>query len=234
MASKTKMTITALVLVLASFSTSSYAQWNYQITPYLWASSIEGISSVAGRDVGFQADFTDIVTFVDAGIAARFEAKSDNWGYFLDGFFIKLSADTDRQVGALKVTNDQSIIEGGVSYALTDQFEILVGGRYEKIDQTLTFAVLPRLNGGDSWLDGFIGAAWQPIKSDKWTVRLRGDIGTGDSDSVWQFAAVGGYHFNKAWSIYANYRYLSTDFESDKFKWDVDQSGLGLGLGISW
>jgi len=219
---------------LASFSATSQAEWKYQITPYLWAASLDGTTAVAGNDVDFKADFGDLISFVDAGVAARFEAKSERWGYFVDGFFIKLSADTDQQRGAIKVTNDQKIVEAGLSYALSQKLDLIVGGRYQKIDQDLVLPVIRDLNGGDSWIDGFIGAVWQPVNTDKWTLKLRGDIGAGDSDSVWQAGVGGGYHFNKTWSILAAYRYLSTDFESDQFKWDVDQSGFGLGLGISW
>jgi len=219
---------------LTSFSANSHAEWNYQLTPYLWASNMDGTSSVAGKDIDFSADFGDLVTFLDAGFAANFVAKSDTWGYFIDGNFVKLKTDALGVKGGLGVAVDQKIIEAGLSYSLTEQFEIIVGGRYQKIDEDLNIPLLPSLNGGDSWVDGFIGGVWQPVNSDKWTLKLRGDIGAGDSDSVWQAGIGGGYRFNKTWSILFAYRYLSTDFESEKFKWDVDQSGLGIGLGISW
>ncbi len=223
-----------LGILLVSLSTNAQAEWKYQVTPYLWAASLDGTTKVAGREIDFNTDFGDLISYVDAGVAARFDARSDRWGYFLDGFFIKLSADSDRQIGAIKVTNDQKIVEAGLSYVLSEQFDLIVGGRYQKIDQGLSLPVIGNLNGGDSWVDGFIGAIWQPVNTDKWTLKLRGDIGTGDSDSVWQVGIGGGYRFNQTWSMLVAYRYLSTDFESNQFKWDVDQSGLGLGLGIRW
>ena len=30
------------------------------------------------------------------------------------------------------------------------------------------------------------------------------------------------------------YRYLDTEYESNQFKWDVSQSGFGIGLGFRW
>lgn len=234
MYTKRAVAFTTLGILLAGLSANSHAEWDYQFTPYLWAANLDGTTTVAGQEVDFKADFGDLISFVDAGLAARFEAKSDSWGYFVDGFFIKLSGGNDRQVGAIDISIDQKIVEAGLSYSLSEQFDIIAGGRYQKIDEDLTLPVIGDLNGGDSWVDGFIGAVWQPVKTDKWSLRFRGDIGTGDSDSVWQVAVGGGYHFNKTWSALVNYRYLSTDFESDIFKWDVNQSGLGLGLGISW
>lgn len=76
----------------------------------------------------FKADFGDRISFVDAGLAARFEAKSDSWGYFVDGFFIKLSDGNDRQVGAIDISIDQKIVEAGLSYSLSEQFDIIAGG----------------------------------------------------------------------------------------------------------
>jgi len=221
-------------ILLAGLSVTSQAEWSYQLTPYLWASSLDGTTAVAGQDVDFSADFGDLVSALDAGGALHFQAKADTWGYFIDGNFVKLSADDLGLLGGGDVSVDQKIIEAGVSYSMSEEFDIIAGGRYQKVDQDLNLPILPSLNGGDSWVDGFIGAVWQPVNTDKWTLKLRGDIGTGDSDSVWQVGIGGGYRFNKTWSMLAAYRYLSTDFESDKFKWDVDQSGLGIGLGISW
>ena len=233
MTSTRKITFALLGISLASFSANSHAAWNYQLTPYLWASNMDGTTAVAGQEVDFTAEFSDLVSHLDAGFAANFTAKSDAWGYFIDGTFVKLKTDELGVKGGIDVALDQKIVEAGLSYRLSEQFDLIAGGRYQKIDEDLN-SPIGSLNGGDSWIDGFIGAVWQPVDTDKWTLKLRGDIGAGDSDSVWQAVIGGGYRFNKTWSILAAYRYLSTDFESEKFKWDVDQSGLGLGLGISW
>ena len=233
MTSTRKITSALLGITLAGLSANSHAEWKYQLTPYLWGSSLDGTTAVAGQDIDFSADFSDLVSNLDAGFAANFTAQSETWGYFIDGNFVKLSADDLGLMGGLDVAVDQKIVEAGISYRLSEQFNLIGGGRYQKVDEDIN-SPIGSLNGGDSWIDGFIGAVWQPVNTDKWTLKLRGDIGAGDSDSVWQAGIGGGYRFNKTWSILLAYRYLSTDFESEKFKWDVDQSGLGLGVGISW
>ena len=234
MTSTRNFTFALLGISLAAFSATSQAEWKYQLTPYIWASNMDGTTAVAGQEVDFTAEFSDLVSYLDAGFAANFTAKSDTWGYFIDGNFVKLKADELGLMAGVDVAVDQKIVEAGVSYSLSDQFDIIGGGRYQKVDEDVNLPLNRSLNGGDSWIDGFIGVAWQPIDTDKWMLRLSGDIGAGDSDSVWQGRIGGGYRFNKTWSMVLAYRYLSTDFESDKFKWDVDQSGLGIGLGISW
>jgi predicted porin len=229
-----KNLVKACVLPLLALAVNAQAEWSYQLTPYLWASNMDGTTAVAGQEVDFTAEFSDLVKHLDAGFAANFTAKSDTWGYFVDGMFVKLKADELGLRSGIDVAVDQKIVEAGLSYGLSEQFDLIAGGRYQKVDEDLNFPPIGSLNGGDSWIDGFIGAVWQPVNTDKWTLKLRGDIGAGDSDSVWQAGIGGGYRFNKTWSLLLAYRYLSTDYESDKFKWDVDQSGLGIGLGISW
>lgn len=226
--------IAAAGIFLAGISSGAQAEWKYQITPYLWASSLDGTTAVAGQQIDFTADFSDLVSNIDSGFAANFTAQSETWGYYIDGNFVKLKADELGVKGGIDVAVDQKIVEAGISYRLSDQFRLYGGGRYQKVDEDINLPLNQSLNGGDSWIDGFIGVLWQPIDTDKWMLRLTGDIGTGDSDSVWQGKIGGAYRFNKTWSVVLAYRYLSTDFESNKFKWDVDQSGLGLGLGISW
>jgi len=133
MASTGKFVFAVLCTFLVGSSVNAHAEWNYRIAPYLWVASLDGTTKTAGKEVDFKADFGDLISFVDAGVAARYEAKSDSWGYFLDGFFIKLSADSDRQVGAIKVTNDQKIVEAGLSYALSEQLSWFSAGVIKKL-----------------------------------------------------------------------------------------------------
>ena len=234
MSSTRDISFAAMSIFLAGFSVSAQAEWNFQITPYLWASNLDGTTTVAGRDIDFDASFSDLVSSLDAGGAIRFDAQADTWGLFLDGMVVKLKDDEQTAVGTLGFTVKQEIIEGGISYRLTEQLNAYAGARYQKIDQDVTLPVIGDRNISDSWADGIIGLHWLPVNTDKWTLWLRGDIGAGDSDSIWLAGVGGGYKFNKTWSLLAAYRYLSTDFESDDLKWDVDQYGLGIGLGISW
>ena len=200
MTSTRKITSALLGITLAGLSANSHAEWKYQLTPYLWGSSLDGTTAVAGQDIDFSADFSDLVSNLDAGFAANFTAQSETWGYFIDGNFVKLSADDLGLMGGLDVAVDQKIVEAGISYRLSEQFNLIGGGRYQKVDEDIN-SPIGSLNGGDSWIDGFIGAVWQPVNTDKWTLKLRGDIGAGDSDSVWQAGIGGGYRFNKTWSI---------------------------------
>ena len=219
---------------ISMLTVSANAEMKYQLSPYLWGSNLEGTTSVAGRDVDFDASFSDLVSSLDAGLAMRFDAQGDTWGLYIDGNFVRLKNDNQTALGAIALTVKQEIIDAAVTYRLTEQLNVYAGGRYQKIDQDLTLPVIGDRRINESWADGIIGLHWTPVDTDKWTFWMRGDIGAGDSDSLWLAGVGGGYRFNDTWSLLAAYRYMSTDFESDDFKWDVDQNGLGIGLGISW
>ncbi|MCP4259954.1 MAG: porin family protein [Planctomycetes bacterium] len=89
-------------------------------------------------------------------------------------------------------------------------------------------------NRSQSWTDGFVGLRWTPVRSDKWWVWLRGDIGAGESDLVWNGSAGAGYRLNKTVSLALGYRYVDTDLNKNSFNWDVAMSGLLLSADFSW
>ena len=109
------ITNAATAILLAAISTGAQAEWTYQITPYLWASSLDGTTAVAGQEIDFSADFGDLVSNIDAGFAANFTAQSEIWGYFIDGNFVKLKGDELGVKGGVDVAVDQKIVEAGLS-----------------------------------------------------------------------------------------------------------------------
>lgn len=225
---------TLIGVLLASISLTSQAEWNFRLAPYLWAANLDGTTTIAGRDIDFDASFDDLVSSLEAGGALRFEAETETWGLFADGFIVKLKEDQQTAVGTLDFSVKQEIMEGGVTYRVSEQLKIYGGARYQKVDTDVTLPAIGDRGAGDSWADGIIGLQWEPVKTDKWALAAHADIGAGDSDSVWRFGVGGGYHFNDTVSLLLAYRYLDTDYESDQFKWDVSQNGFGIGLGFRW
>ncbi|HEU4616671.1 MAG TPA: hypothetical protein VFV10_01455, partial [Gammaproteobacteria bacterium] len=78
------------------------------------------------------------------------------------------------------------------------------------------------------------GVRWEPIQAPTWTAWVRGDVGAGGSDSVWLAELGAGYHFGSRWTGYLAYRVLDTDFSGDDIRYDVRESGLAFGFGLSF
>jgi hypothetical protein len=208
--------------------------WRWDLTPYIWATSLNGTQTVQGKPVDVDASFSDILDFIDYGLAARLEGRTDGWGFFGDIFHAKLSEET--AFPATNITGEmrQTIIEGAVTFPFADDLEVYLGLRNQDVDFSLDVSAGNKRNSNNNWTDGMVGFIWKPIDTGRWTYWLRADAGAGDSDAVWLAATGVGYRFSETVSLALAYRHLDTEYENEGFGYDIVQSGLGLGLGFSW
>jgi opacity protein-like surface antigen len=228
-------------LVLSLFVAALYAtpasaeKWEFHFTPYLWTAGQSGTVQVGPVGGDVDASFSDVVEFVDAGIAGHFEARNPRWGLFGDVFYVKLSDSANLPAGTISGEIKNRILEGGASWRFAEGVDALIGLRNQQFKTSVT---LPAPIGGFSndvdWTDGFVGLRWIPVSTGKWSFWVRGDIGAGDSDLVWLASVGGAYHINKTVALAAGYRYLDTDYEKNGVKWDVAMHGLLLGVDIAW
>lgn len=243
MSSKINVFVVAL-LVQALFCGTASAQsaaadeaspdvWRSTLFAYLWATSMDGTAAIRGREVDVDASFSDLVKELDAALSLRFESHKGRWGYFLDGMYVELKPSERTPIGKVEVTSKTFIFEAGGVHHFSSSVQGLFGVRYQ--DMSLDIDVPQASVGGDKdWVDGFVGLRWMPLRGDSWRMWLRGDVGTGDSDFVWNAMVGAEYSFSERWSVVAAYRVLSTDVKKGGFKWDVDMSGLGLAVGYTF
>ncbi len=228
-----------LITVLAGAlyaAPASAENWEFHLAPYLWAAGLNGTTQVGQVSVDFDTSFSDLVSLLDVGFMAHFEATNPTWGVFLDLMHIKLSDSKNLPVGSVGGQVKTGIYEGGALYRFGPNVEGILGVRHQNYRLSIPLPALP--GGGiardQSWTDGFVGVRWTPVQTDKWTMWLRGDIGAGDSDLVWLGAIGAAYRINKTWSVGGGYRYLDTDVQKGNFAWDAAMGGLFLGVDIAW
>ena len=208
-------------------------QWRSTLFVYLWTLSMDGTAGIRGDEAEIDASFSDLLEVLDAAFSVRFESQKGNWGYFLDGMYTKLNPKENTPAGEISVDVKSFIGEVGGIYHFQPKVQGIFGLRYQ--DMTVDLNLPGRTVGGDqSWVDAFVGVRLVPVRTDKWRVWLRGDVGGGDSDAVWNAVVGAGYRFNKRWTLAGAYRVLSNDVEQDGFKWDVDYSGLAIALGYTF
>ena len=195
---------------------------------------MDGTIRVAGRDTAVSASFSDLVDFVDTGGALRFEARKGRWGGFADYLGATLKDEQTIATGTIRTDSKQTVAEGGVTYSIAPPVELLGGLRYQSVDTKINFPLLGRVGSDNSWTDGFVGVRWTPLRTDRWTAWLRGDIGAGQSNQT-RFASAGArYRITNTVGLVVAYRYLKTVYKKDDFKWDIAQSGLGFGVDFRW
>ena len=68
-------------------------EWQFSITPYLWAVGLNGDMTVKGMDSEVDENFGDILSNLDIALEAHFEVWKDKWGGFFDGTYVKLKTD---------------------------------------------------------------------------------------------------------------------------------------------
>ena len=105
-------------------------QWEFRFTPYAWATSVNGSSTVAGQTVDVDASFLDLVEDSESILALMgyFEARRGRLALYTDMVWSSLTFAGERSgtgpLGGVNVSADgeldyeQIIIEAGISYEI--------------------------------------------------------------------------------------------------------------------
>ena len=235
--------LTALLIVLACSPAFADGGMQHSLGIYGWFTGLKGTIGVA--DIAEQpvdATFDDLANYVDFALAGRWEGRSESTIFMADVSYNNLGSERDATVANQPVTAEmdmsQWIMEFGGGWRTMPEFTVLLLGRVYVIDTGATFSGENNENGGSistTWADSSLGGRYEKKFSGKWTASLRGDIGTGGSDFAWFAQAAIGYDISEKFTLAAAYRILSLDREADVdtadyFKYDIDQSGLGLAV----
>jgi hypothetical protein len=105
-------------------------QWEFRFTPYAWATSVNGNSTVAGQTFDVDASFLDLVEDSESILALMgyFEARRGPLAFYTDVVWSSLTFAGERSatgpLGGVNVSVDgeldyeQTIIEAGISYEI--------------------------------------------------------------------------------------------------------------------
>jgi opacity protein-like surface antigen len=250
-----------LLLLASALSQGALAEeeWEFEVTPYLFAAALNGTTGVDGVETDIDVPFSEIWDNLDSAFMALFTARKNRWLYGLEGVYMDLDPDTSGSVtgplgnvtisGALDVTTKMYVYQGTVGYAVLQgetSVDLIAAARYTKLDVgadlDITLAGPVRFaegslsgSGSESWTDLVVGA--QVLHAVSENVNLMGyvDFGGGGgsgSDSTYQAIAGVNWEFSENYIAKFGYRYLKWDYDQDGFKWDVAASGAYAGLGI--
>jgi hypothetical protein len=211
---------------------------------YGWLAGLEGTIGIGDQlQQPVDATFQDLFEFVNFAMAGHFEAKNEKAVFLTDLSYTSLGQSKDGQVGNETVNVDlditQWIFELGGGFRPTPEFDVLFAWRYYVIDMggTLTGPGEPNSRQNEQkWGDLFVGGRYTKWLREKWLVSIRGDIGAGGSAFAWFADVAVGYRFTDLLTGVVSWRTLSVDREANSdgnyFKYDIVQSGLGIGLGF--
>ena len=222
--------------------------WTYEATPYIWFAGVKGETRVGTRlpAVEVDASFSDLASNLDMGLTGSMEARKGRWGMLFDLLYVNLSADAEPVLpdrsGENTADLKQLLLQLAVAYRVLDNgatsVDALFGARYSRgdVDVTLVPGVLrpfgSERSGNVGWTDAFAGTRITHKLSDRWSLVAYADVGSGESDSSWQFIAGANYRFSATMIGKLGYRALSMDYQQTQFAYDIKTSGIYAGLGF--
>jgi opacity protein-like surface antigen len=241
----------APVAAVAQTSTSSDT-WQFEITPYGWLIGLKGTNQI-GQFPPTSVDLSasDVIDRLDFAAFGLLEARRGRWGLLFDGMYAKLSgaakatgplgftvvdAELEVRQTMLLFAGAYRVVEGSTS------LDLVAGARYNKLDlnTNINASSFGPLNitrnpsGERDWWDPVIGVRVAHALNEQWGVVGSADVGGFGvgSELTWQALAGVSYAFTKSVTGKLGYRHMSIDYDKDSFRYDMDQRGFYVGVGI--
>ncbi len=139
----------------------------------------------------------------------------------------------------MDVTNNIAELGGTYRFPNAESLEVLGGLRYMEFKLDLAIGEnLATTVVDENWVDGFLGLRYTGQISNKFSVILRGDVGAGSSDLVWNAIGSANYAFNNLFSLLVGYRWMDYDYKTgegaDFFAYDIRYEGPVIAAVFSW
>lgn len=229
-----------------------------EVAPYLWLLNMNGRTQVGPSSSDVSASFFDTLRNTDRliGFMGHAEIGRANWRIIVDAVYTHAVV---KNLGVGPATgrfqSDAGIFEigGALTLARFDMFnalamrtnpvvlEGLAGARISVISQQLSLNAGPNASLNQTWAEPFIGARVRVDLSERWSMRLRGDIGGFGlgSDFAWQTIGLASYRITmmgrQAEAVFG-YRALGQDYRTGsglrRFEWNMVQHGPVLGMNM--
>lgn len=235
---------TGLLVAMALAAPATQAEeWKHELAPYVWGAAMDGRTGIGSLTADVDLSFGDILEDLEMGFMGAYRASKGRYSIIVDTIYMGLGATGTGPNGLVKadVDIDQGAVEVDLGYALSDQFTLLVGVRYNDLSTQIRTVgplgnVLLAAKTDESWIDPVIGAQLSIPFSETWSMTLRGDVGGLDVGSffAWQGLASLRWQATPRFGVIASYRHIDMDYTSDDgpgaFVYDMAMSGPALGM----
>jgi hypothetical protein len=240
------------IIPVADTQQAEERSWSNEFQIYGLGIWIQGDTKISKMQNKATIDMTpeDVYGNLNLGGMFHYEGHdSSGWGVWLDYAFMNLGFDTDGVMIDGSTGFYQGILEAFAKYRTpldVGYIDYYGGIRWWHNDIDMDYNVdLERLgtravkwNGTYDWYDPVVGARWTYPVNEKWSFRLRGDIGGFgiESDFTAAIEAVALYDINEAWQVKMSFKSLWVDYEegtegtTDYFAYDTVNFGPIIGI----
>lgn len=230
-------------LMTASVSALAAANegWQFEVTPYLWATAVDADLEVRGQEAFIDLSQSDVWDAAELSPSALFIAQRGPWVSYLQGDFLSLDSDNVNDNTRASLKTDVSMGTLGFGYQFGgwsegQTFDVLLAARYTSIKNELDFPATPTFEETRSVTDPMLLVRPSLPLSDTW--RFNPTIGVGgggDSDSVTDLQPQFQYQPNDNLAIRFGYRKVSYEIEDDNGNsFDGSFEGPFVGVGVTW
>lgn len=223
--------------------------WWFQVTPYLWAASIQGGVTTGDFTVPIDASFGDIWSKLKFAFSAHAEFGKGRILGGIDFATLKVGEDSIPIAapelgtsGDFRFTVIQTELFGAYRFGGLDRptrLDLLGGVRYNYQDQDLVIRATPidRFRGfQEAWVDFFAGARFGADLGRRWYVAARADAGGGGAKFTANASVGVGFRILSWFDVDLGFRYLYVNYEDGVpsspafYAYNADQYGVLLGF----
>ncbi|MFM2598804.1 hypothetical protein [Vibrio fortis] len=239
------LVVSSTVTAQEASSETSTKKWQHSIEIYALALNIRGDTSIANLSTDVNVDPSFIMDHLDMGAMLRLEGIYDNqWGYYVDYSFMKLSGKADSVIGNSGVLKGEVDIRQGVLETKGfkryhydfGSIDYMVGFRWWDNDiDTKLYSSGGLINNSRSldedWIDYLIGVRWTQKLNASWQTHASLDIGLGSDTDFTSGLLLGARYQINDWSD-LNIAYKSTwvDYSNPgTFSYDTASQGFLVG-----
>lgn len=224
--------------------------WEFTLGLYAWGAGLDGDIGAAGYTTSVDIPFSDILDTLDMTAMGSAEIRKGRWLFQFEGLYLRnsvkgLIASTPviNRPRSAKLTAETTRLEAVGGYRLVDEMcttlDLLAGVVYYDIANELSFSGpfgTTSVESQDNWIDPIIGLRLQQYLTDRWSLRVRGDVGGFgvNAELAWQAIGLLGFDMTQSSTFFAGYRYAAVDYENGGFLYDAASGGPILGVAISF
>ncbi|MDT1061353.1 hypothetical protein RM190_05730 [Paracoccus sp. CPCC 101403] len=225
--------------------------WIVQISPYLWATGLDGDVSPfrSGPTVSIEKDFSEVMDSLNLGGFINFWARNGRFVLSGDMMFVDT---TDSKAGTLPAlpglpaglpvsgdvdtTQFMATVQGGYRFHDAPGLTVdgLAGLRFWHISNELTVRALGQSRGfkeSFSWVDPVIGMRALARISERWSFQAQADVGGFGmgSDQTWSALGTFNYIITDNGSVSFGYKIMDVDYDDDGHVFDARLQGPVIG-----
>ena len=215
------------------------APWEFAVTPYIWATSLDGSTTVQGSAFDVDVPFSALLRNVNFVFSGEAEVRKGPLAAYVNYFYADLGHEESVQLGPLGPGELDTLIqldwfEFGASWRFDPiplessprlfnagasvSFEPYAGGRYTFLKVKQDIRSGPTAKGSVEWVDPVIGLRTNWTLSQRWNTVIFGDVGGFGvgSDFSWSATGLIGYRVDlfgdRDGNVLVGWRALGQDY----------------------